>query len=142
LRAAAVTGAREYYFEDIEVGKVLETPAMTVTEAHVAMFTGLSEVRVTEPHAVHDLLPLCLSSGLGWRLPQPPLVILAFMGFDWTFLKPARVGDTIRSASKTVAKRLIKEGGVVIEERKILNQRGDVLQAGKLTLLVARRPAE
>ena len=63
------------------------------------------------------------------------------MGFDWKFLQPARVGDTIRSASKTVAKRLLKEGGVVIEERTILNQRDEVVQSGKLTLLVARRPA-
>jgi len=137
-----VTVTREYYFEDIEVGKVLETPAITITEAHVAMFTGLSEVRVSEPHAVQDLLPLCLSSGLGWRIPQPPTVILAFMGFDWSFMKPVRVGDTIRSSSRTVAKRLIKEGGVVIEDRRILNQRGEIIQAGKLTLLVARRPAE
>lgn len=137
-----MTVTREYYFEDIEVGKVLETPAITITEAHVAMFTGLSEVRVSEPHAVQDLLPLCLSSGLGWRIPQPPTVILAFMGFDWSFMKPVRVGDTIRSSSRTVAKRLIKEGGVVIEDRRILNQRGEIIQAGKLTLLVARRPAE
>jgi acyl dehydratase len=63
------------------------------------------------------------------------------MGFDWKFLRPVRVGDTIRSASKTLAKRLIKEGGVIIEERKILNQHDETLQAGKLTLLVARRPA-
>jgi len=50
------------------------------------------------------------------------------------------VGDTIRSASKTVAKRLLKESGVIIEERTILNQRDEILQSGKLTLLVARRP--
>ena len=73
-------------------------------------------------------------------LPQPPLVVLAFMGFEWRFLKPTRVGDTIRSVSKTVAKRSMKEGGVVIEERSILNQHGEVVQSGRLTLLVAKRP--
>jgi acyl dehydratase len=91
--------------------------------------------------AVQDLLPLCLSSGLGWRIPQPPLVVLAFMAFEWRFLKPTRVGDTIRCASRTLAKRTIKEGGVVIEDRRILNQRDETVQAGKITLLVARRPA-
>ena len=136
-----MAGDSQFYFEDVEVGKVLETPAMTVTQAHVSLFGGLSESRPAGPDGVQDLLPLCLSSGLGWRVPQPPLVVLAFMGFEWKFLRPARIGDTIRSASKTVAKRLIKEGGVVIEERKILNQRGETLQAGRLTLLVARRPA-
>lgn len=132
---------RQFYFEDIEIGKVLETPAMTVTEAHVALYGGLVGVSVGDG-AVQDLLPLCLSSGLGWRVPQPPVVVLAFMGFDWKFLKPAHVGDTIRSSSKTVAKRTIREGGVIVEERAILNQRDEVLQSGKLTLLVARRPTQ
>lgn len=130
---------RHFYFEDIEIGKVLETPSMTVTQAHVALYGGLVGVSGGDA-SVQDLLPLCLSSGLGWRVPQPPVVVLAFMGFDWRFLKPAQVGDTIRSSSKTVAKRAIKEGGVIIEEREILNQRDEVLQSGKLTLLVARRP--
>jgi acyl dehydratase len=62
------------------------------------------------------------------------------MGFDWQFFKPTRVGDTIRSVSTTVAKRSMREGGVVIEERRILNQAGDVVQSGRLTLLVAKRP--
>ncbi len=135
-----MAGEGQFYFEDVEVGKVLETPSLTVTEAHVALYGGVCG-SVPEPHAVQDLLPLCLSSGLGWRVPQPPLVVLAFMGFEWKFLKATRVGDTIRSASRTLAKRLMKEGGVVIEERRILNQRDETVQAGKLTLLVARRPA-
>ena len=60
--------------------------------------------------AVPDLLPLCLSSGLGWRVPQPPLAVLAFMGFEWKFHLPLRVGDTIRSRSRSAAKRS-HEGG-------------------------------
>jgi hypothetical protein len=34
----------------------------------------------------------------------------------------------------------MKDAGVVVEERRILNQRDDVIQWGKLTLLVAKRP--
>ena len=129
------------YFEDVQVDVPFETPGMTLTEAHVALFASLTSSRPEGPLAVPDLLPLCLSSGLGWRVPQPPLVVLAFMGFEWRFLKPTRVGDTIRSISKTVAKRSMKEGGVVVEERQILNQHGEVVQSGRLTLLVAKRPA-
>lgn len=134
------TAPSQFYYEDLEIGEVLETPAMTVTETHVSLYGGLVGVEAS-PHGVQDLLPLCLSSGLGWRAPRPPVVVLAFMGFDWKFHGTARVGDTIRTASKTVAKRLLKEGGVIIEERQILNQRDEILQSGKLTLLVARRPA-
>jgi len=131
---------RRVFFEDVQVGVPLETPGLTLTETHVSLFGGLIDARSADPGAVHELLPLCLSSGLGWRVPQPPLVVLAFMGFEWQFLKPARVGDTIRSVSTTVAKRTMRDGGVIVEERNILNQRDEVLQSGRLTLLVARRP--
>ena len=133
---------RKLYFEDVGIGVVLETPGITLTETHVALFGGLIGDRPADPQAVPELLPLCLSSGLGWRVPQPPLVVLAFMGFEWKFLRPARIGDTIRCVSRSLTKRLMKEGGVVIEERNILNQRDEVVQGGKLTLLVAKRPAE
>jgi hypothetical protein len=129
------------YFEDLDLDLVLETPGMTLTEAHVGLFGGLTDDRPADPRAVPDLLPLCLSSGLGWRVPQPPPVILAFMGFEWNFLQAARVGDTIRCVSRGLAKRLLKEGGVLIEERRIVNQRNEVIQRGKLTLLIARRPS-
>jgi acyl dehydratase len=128
------------YFEDVQVGVELTTPGITLTETHVALYGGLTDTRPADPGRVPDLLPLCLSSGLGWRVPQPPLVVLAFMGFEWRFLRAARVGDTIHCVSKSVAKRLLKEGGVVVEERRVLNQRDEVVQHGKLTLLVAKRP--
>jgi hypothetical protein len=136
---ATAGGVSKLYFEDVDMDLVLETPSMTLTETHVALFGGLTDTRPSDPHAVPDLLPLCLSAGLGWRVPQPPLVVLAFMGFEWKFLREVRVGDTIRCVSKGLAKRTMKEGGVLIEERKILNQRDEVVQRGKLTLLVARR---
>ena len=139
--AALVPDQRQVYFEDVEVGVPLETPGMTLTEAHVALCAGVAEPRrALDPGAVPDLLPLCLSSGLGWRVPQPPLVVLAFMGFEWRFLRPARIGDTIRSRSRTLTKRPMREGGIIVEGREILNQRGEIVQSGRLTLLVARRP--
>jgi hypothetical protein len=131
----------QVYFEDIELKVPLETPGMTLTEAHLTLFDGLAPTTASrEPGLVPDLLPLCLSSGLGWRVPRPPLAVLAFMGFEWRFLLPVRVGDTIRTVSISHTKRSMREGGVVIEERRIVNQRGETAQAGKLTLLVAKRP--
>ena len=129
------------FFEDVEVNVPLETPGVTVTRAHVGLFTGLTgETPPSDPDSVPSLLPLSLSSGLGWRVPRPPLAVLAFMGFEWRFLAPVRVGDTIHSRSRTLTKRSMREGGVVIEERKVINQRDETVQEGKLTLLVARRP--
>ncbi|KRT71242.1 MAG: acyl dehydratase [Candidatus Rokubacteria bacterium CSP1-6] len=142
-----------FYFEDVVVGEPVETPALTLTEAHMVRYAGLAgewEPRSTDEvvsrrsesggRVIPDLLPLCISSGLGWRVPKSPLAVLAFMGFEWKFSLPLRIGDTIRSRSRTVAKRSMKDGGVVVEEREILNQRGEVVQSGRLTLLVAKRP--
>jgi 3-hydroxybutyryl-CoA dehydratase len=141
VNGAAVAPAR-CYFEDVEKGVPLETPGITLPAAHVTLFAGVTgDAALLDPGAVPDLLPLCLSSGLGWRVPRPPLAVLAFMGFEWRFLGPVRVGDTIRSVSRTQIKRSMREGGVIIEERRIVNQRGETVQSGKLTLLVARRPA-
>jgi acyl dehydratase len=133
--------ASRFYFEDVVLHGVLETPAMTVTEAHVALYGGLTGDAAREPSLVPDLLPLCLTTGLGWRVPQPPLAVLAFMGFEWMVDSPLRVGDTIHSRSKTTVKRSMKEGGVIVEERQVINQRGEVVQHGKFTFLVAKRPA-
>jgi hypothetical protein len=134
-----VTGPR-FYFEDVVLRGVVETPALTLTEAHVAIYAGLSQEVATEPGLVPELLPLCLTTGLGWRVPQPPLAVLAFMGFEWEVLQAVRVGDTIHSRSKTVVKRSMREGGVIVEERQVINQRGDVVHRGRFTFLVAKRP--
>ena len=134
-----------FYFEDAVPGETYETPAITLTRAHVTQFLGLTgdwpDYVADKTPAVPDLLPLCISSGLGFRVPGPPLAVLAFMGFEWRFLEPLHIGDTIRSRSTTLTKRAMREGGVIVEVRHILNQRGEVAQSGRLTLLVAKRPA-
>jgi acyl dehydratase len=64
------------------------------------------------------------------------------MGFDWEVLQPVRVGDTIHSRSRTAVKRSMREGGVIVEERQVINQRGEVVQKGRFTFLVAKRPTD
>jgi acyl dehydratase len=136
-----MAGPVRFYFEDIVLHGVLDTPAMTITETHVSLYAGLShDFPVADGRQVPELLPLCLTPGLGWRVSQPPLAVLAFMGFDWEVLHPVRVGDTIHSRSRTAVKRSLREGGVVIEERQVINQHGTVVQKGRFTFLVAKRP--
>ena len=135
-------GARDRtYFEEVEVDSRHETPGMTVTEAHVTLYSGLTGDASTMPGTAPDLLALALSTGLGWRIDRPPLVVLAFMGIEWTIRRPLRVGDTVRSRSRTAVKRAMRDAGVVIEEHAIVDQHGQVLQEGKFTFLVAKRPA-
>ena len=127
------------YFEDVEVGARHETPAMTITPAHVSLYGGVTGDQPETLGIAPDLLALCLSTGLGWRIARPPLVVLAFMSIDWKVEHPLRVGDTVRSRSRTALKRSLRDGGVVIEEHEIVDQHGTVLQHGRFTFLVAKR---
>ena len=137
------------YFEDVELGESFRTPARTVTEADLVAFAGISgdheslDQSRTDPGtrpAVPETLVVALTSGLGFRVPVPQPQVLAFMVLDWRFLAPVRLGDTIHCRMQVTAKRGLREGGVLVEKREIVNQQGEVVQHGEYKLLGARRP--
>src|SRR2546428_10446138 len=68
------------YFEDVPLEHVEETPGLTITSAHVAIYLGLTRELAADGGAVPDVLPLCFTTGLGWRGPKPPPVVLPVMG--------------------------------------------------------------
>jgi acyl dehydratase len=138
-----------YYFEDVVVGEIVETPGRTVTEADLVRYAAISgdhealDQRGGDtglPPAVPDDLVIALTSGLGFRVAAPQAQVLAFMVVDWTFVRPVRLGDTLRCRMRVAAKRAMREGGVLVEKREVLNQRDEVVQEGEYKLLVARRP--
>jgi acyl dehydratase len=140
------------YFEDVEVGEEYETPGRTITEADVVGFAAVSGDHAAldfgaaraagRPPPVPELLVLAIISGLGFRVPGAQPQVLAFMVFDWASKGPVHVGDTIRCRIRLTGKRAMREGGVIVEERRILNQRDEVVQEAEYKLLVARRPRE
>ena len=133
--------AETTYFEDVEVGDVEVSPAMTVTEAHAALYRGLTGEIPQGAAAIPELLPLCLATGLGWRMARPPLAVLAFMSFDWKIHRELRIGDTIHSRARLALKRSLREGGVIIEDHELVDQHGEVAQSGRFTFLIAKRAA-
>jgi acyl dehydratase len=139
------------YFEDLEVGDGFESPGRTVTEADVVGYATISGDQETLdftagdaglPPIVPELLIMVMSSGLGFRAPAEMPQVLAFMVFDLHIHQPVRVGDTIRCRIHVAGKRPMKDGGVVVERRQMVNQHGDVVQEAEYKLLVARRPRE
>ena len=130
------------YFEDVEVGDVEVTPAMTLTEAHGALYRGLTSESPDGSGLIPDLLPLCLSTGLGWRTPRAPLAVLAFMSIDWKIHRKLRVGETIHGRARWAGKRSMREGGVIIQDHDVVDQNGEVAQGGRFIFLVAKRAAE
>jgi acyl dehydratase len=127
------------YFEDVAVGDVVVSPGLTVTQTHVSLYRGLTGEVMDDAETVPELLPLALSTGLGWRVPRPPLAVTAFLGFEWEIVQPLRVGDTIHGTSRATALRPMREGGIVIEDHEVIDQRGVVVQRGRFTFMVARR---
>src|SRR2546425_5752895 len=120
--AAAMTGS---YFEDVPVEAVEETPGLTITSAHVAIYLGLTRELAEDDTAVPDLLPLAFTIGLGWRVPKPPPVVRAFMGIDWQGLGSLRVGDPIKNRGRGVTEGPIGQGRILNAERGgIAHRRG------------------
>ena len=103
------------------------------------MYHGLTREAPLAPGAVPEVLPLCMVIGLGWRVKDPPLVVLAFVGLDWQIRRELRVGDTVHSRSRILSKRPMRDGGLVVDERTVVDQRGEIVQQGKFTFLVAKR---
>jgi acyl dehydratase len=136
------------FFEDVELGEMWVTPGRTVTEADLVTYAGIAgdhdglDRTAAGPgtRPVPDDLIIALTSGLGFRLPAAQPQVLAFMVLEWQFLMPVRVGDTVHCRMRVTAKRGLKEGGVLVEKREIVNQRDEVVQEGEYKLLVARRP--
>ena len=138
------------YFEDFELGETRETPGRTFTEADLTRYAAISgdhealdltRAEAGLPPRVPDLLVMAINSGLGFRVPEGQPQILAFMVLELEVRAAVRVGDTLRCRITLHGKRGLREGGVLVEKREMLNQRGEVVQEAEYKLLVARRPA-
>jgi acyl dehydratase len=149
-----MSGPPRRWFEDIEVGEEYESPARTVTEADIVIFAGLSgDYNVLHTDAefmksssfgeriAHGLLGLAIQGGLFAR-SGVPYATLGVGALRWKFKAPIRIGDTIRLRARVIAKEdgPKPDRGVVTVERRVLNQRDEVVQEGETDVVVERRP--
>lgn len=145
------------FYEDFEVGQEIDTRGITVTEAHVVAFAGLSgdfnPLHTDETAAAstpfgtriaHGQLGMILAAGLINQTGVHAGTTLALLGYrEWTFLKPILFGDTIRVRVTIENKRETKkpDRGILMRKIEILNQRDEVVQQGYADLMVKRKPA-
>lgn len=148
-------GMRGRYFDDLEVGQEFWSSGRTVTEHDIAQFSGLSG----DFNPLHVDAELGKASVFGERVPHGPLGILyalggydrigivegvavAFLGIDWRFLEPMRIGDTVRT--KVTVQELKEtrhaDRGVLTMLVQLHNQRDEVVQEGEHTFMIRRRP--
>ena len=142
------------YFDDIQVGEEYESPGRTVTEGDIVLFAGISgDYNVLHTDAefmkqsifgeriAHGLLGLSIQAGLFTRATQA-YATLASLGLRWKFKGPIKIGDTIRVVARVSGKKETSkpDRGVVTLDRRVLNQRDEVVQEGETDLMVERRP--
>lgn len=140
-------------FEEIAEGLAWETPGITVTEAHILAFAGLSgdfyEIHVDDDYAralgypgrvAHGILGLALADGLKNR-SSVRLAAIVSLGWRWRFTGAILVGDRIHARIRVVSKRATRHAdrGIVTLDLELLNGRGEVVQAGENDLMVHRR---
>lgn len=143
------------YFEEFESGESFETHGITVTEAHVVAFAGLSgdfnpihtdEVAAAETpfgtRIAHGQLGMILAAGLINQTGIHTGTTLALLGYrEWKFLKPILFGDTLRVRVTIEDKRETKklDRGILLRRIELFNQRDELVQEGFADLMVRRR---
>jgi acyl dehydratase len=147
-------GEDRQYFEEIQVGSEYVSPGRTVTEADIVAFAGLSgdynvlhtdaefmRTSIFGERIAHGLLGLAIQSGLGTRATSRPFATIAFLGLRWRFKGPIKIGDTIKVRIKVSDKRETSkpDRGIVVLQRSVTNQRGEVVQEGETDIMVERR---
>lgn len=143
------------YFDDFHIGQKFVTRARTVTEADVVNFAGLSwdhnQLHTNREYAqstrfgeriAHGLLGVIIHAGLSYQLTEDS--ILALLELSWKFKAPIFIGDTIHVEQMVdgLKESSQSDRGILTFDKKIINQRGEVVQTGKTTLLLAKRDPE
>lgn len=146
---------RGLYFEDFEVGKVLETPRRTITSTDIVNFACLSG----DFNGVHTDYEYCKTTPFGEPIAHAPLVyavmgglqyasgvndgtLLAVVGIDeWRMHSPVKHGDTVHMRSTVLEKRETSkpDRGIVTFRREFMNQRDEAVQSMTATFLYRRR---
>ena len=139
------------HYDELNVGDEWVSQGKTVTEADVVNFAGLSgdwnplhvdaefgkNKAIFKQNIAHGLLGVAISSGLGSTAPA--LAESGYVSIEWRFAGPMFFGDTISLRTK-VLEKVPPEGdaGKVVFEKKLVNQRGETIHEGTLTVLVKK----
>ena len=141
------------FFEEFEIGEEFETLGRTITESDILTFAGLSgdfnplhlddEFAKRSPFKArvpHGLCIMSIATGLIDRLGVISCTALACLQIMWEFLKPVRIGESIRGVMKVLEKKESKKGdrGLVTFEISVLNQRNEKVETGSLKLMMAK----
>ncbi len=145
------------YWEDFAVGTAVTTQAITITEAHLVAWAGLTMdfyplhkdeeyARTTEfgGRIAHGPLTFALSIGLVYLTGIYGDSILAWLGVENMKIPvPVRIGDTIRVEATLAEKRATKHParGIARFHWDVKNQKDETVMSLDYVLMMHRRPA-
>jgi len=138
------------FFEEFQIGDVVESFGRTITETDVVNFASLSgdwnlihtdaeycKGNMFGQRVAHGLLILSVASGQAVRLGFMEDTVLAFRELEWKFQKPVFIGDTITLRVTVDETKLMKRlgGGLVTFKMEVVNQGGEICQRGLWKIL-------
>ena len=145
------------YYDDLYLGMEFVTKSRTVTEADIVNFAALSwdtnalhtdaEYARKTPFGeriAHGMLGLVIHSGLSQMLGIMEGTLVAFAGMTWNFLLPIKIGDTVHVVQRVKELRETSkpDRGLVVLEKELVNQQGDIVQKGTTTVLMLRKKTD
>ncbi len=146
---------RSLYFDDFHVGQKFVSKSRTITETDIINFAGVSwdhnqlhtdaEYAAGTPYGkriAHGLLGVAAHAGLSYQLTADS--ILALLELNWKFHLPIYLGDTIHveQTVKDLRDSTTGDRGILTFEKKVKNQKNEVVQTGTTTILLAKRKSE
>jgi len=141
-------------YGDVRRGDWVETGGVQVTADLIDRFADLTGDRFAihmsdqaardlgfTSRVAHGLLVLALVDGLKNQCPAQ-FDAVASLGWEWDFLRPVVVGDTLRATLTVKGRR--KTGkptrGILRLEVVVIRGAGEVVQSGRNLLMVRREP--
>lgn len=144
------------YWEDFSVGDTVATQSITVTEAHLVNWAGLTmdfyPLHMDEEYAkksafggriAHGPLTFAMSIGLVYMTGIYGDSIIAWLGVENMKLPaPVRIGDSIRVIARVSKKRETRhaERGVTTFSWDVRNQSDETVMTLDYVLMMHRKP--
>lgn len=138
------------HFEDFTLNEQFKTAGRTVGEGDITTFAGLAgdftPIHVDEHYAqqtrfqgriAHGPLTLSMAIGLLTQLNVLGEAVVGLLNINWDFKGAVKIGDTIYATIHIgELRRTSKPGtGVVKFCFAVVNQRGEAIQDGSMTVL-------
>ena len=145
----------EKFWEDFSVGDKVSSMAITVTEAHVVTWAGLTmdfyPLHMDKEYAAgtpfkeriaHGPLTFALAVGLMGTTGYAKDSVIAWLGVtDMRIPAPVKIGDTIRLHAEITVLRETKnpDQGFTLMRYEVVNQRDETVMTFDMKFLMHRR---